>query len=57
MRRVWTVLLAWTRLSKPAICEASKGQVDFHDYPDSIIKEPMHGYLYTCERCGKKFEI
>lgn len=57
MNRIWTILLAWTRLSKPAICEASKGWVDFHDYPDGIFKEPMHGYLYTCERCGKKFEI
>jgi len=57
MKRAWTVLLAWTRLSKSAICEASKGSADFHDYPDGIIKEPIHGYIYTCERCGKNFGI
>lgn len=57
MKRAWVIFLAWTHLSKTAVCEASKGRADFHDYPDGIIKEPMHGYIYTCERCGKHFGI
>ncbi len=57
MRRVWKVFMAWTRLSKAAVCEMSQGAADFHDYPDGTIKEPMHGYTYTCERCGKSFGI
>lgn len=57
MRTAWIVFLAWTRVSKAAVCEASKGRADFHDYPDGTIKEPMHGYIYTCERCGKNFGI
>lgn len=57
MKRAWKVFLAWTRLSKAAVCEMSRGRADFHDYPDGIIKEPMHGYIYTCERCGKNFGI
>lgn len=36
----------------------SNEKFDFHDYPDeTIIKEPIHFYTYTCERCGKKFGI
>ncbi len=55
--RFWKVFLAWTGASKAAVCEMSRGAADFHDYPDGIIKEPMHGYVYTCERCGKHFGI
>lgn len=57
MRRAWTIFLAWTRLSLTAVCEASKGHADFHDYPDGTVKEPMHFHIYTCERCGKHFSI
>lgn len=57
VKRAWKVFLAWTRLSKSAVCEMSRGAADFHDYPDGIIKDPMHGYTYTCERCGKHFGI
>lgn len=41
------------------VCEesAAKPVVDFHDYPDSKEKEPMHFALLTCERCGKEFII
>ncbi len=57
MKRAWTIFLAWTRFDLKAVCKASKGINDFHDYPDGTIKEPMHGYIYTCERCGKNFGI
>lgn len=57
MMRFWKRFLALTRLSKAAVCEMSRGGTDYHDYPDGIIKEPMHGYVYTCERCGKNFGI
>lgn len=57
MTRIWKRFLALTRMSKAAVCEMSQGSNDYHDYPDGIIKEPMHGYIYTCERCGKYFGI
>ena len=57
MRRFWTTFLAWTRLSPAAVCEASKGSADFHDYPDSITPEPWHFYPHVCRRCGKTFGI
>jgi hypothetical protein len=57
MIRVWKLFLAWTRLSKAAVCEMSKGSVDFHDYPDGTTPEPMHFHIYTCARCGKHFSI
>jgi hypothetical protein len=54
------LFLAWTRLSPAAVCEMSRGRepnADFHDYKDGTIKDPMHFYTYTCERCGKAFTI
>ena len=39
-------------------CWFSNKYWDIHDYPDSnTYKEPLHFYEYTCERCGKKFNI
>lgn len=52
-----TLILAYFRLSKRAICEASRGKRDFHDYPDATVKTPMHFHTYQCERCGKEFSI
>jgi hypothetical protein len=50
--------LAWSRLNDRAICEESRGDVDYHDWPDeSEIAGPIHGYTYHCERCGKAFTI
>lgn len=56
---LWKLFLAWSRLSPTAVCEMSKGSWDFHDYADAAdeFKMPIHGYDYTCERCGKRFEI
>lgn len=51
------VVLAALRLSDQAICEASKGDRDFHDYPDSITPLPWHMHTHTCKRCGKQFSI
>lgn len=53
-------LLAELRLSKRAICEASRGRGlydDFHDYPDTADGHPWHLSDLTCERCGKTFRI
>lgn len=55
--RLWLWFLAYFRLSNAAICEMSRGNADYHDYPDGTVKEPMHFYDYTCERCGKRFSI
>lgn len=55
---IW-VILAYFRWNKNAVCEVQMiyPNFEFHDYPDGIIKEPMHGYEYTCERCKHKFYI
>lgn len=56
----WRVFAAYFRLSQTAICEESIGKgehTDYHDYPDSIIPEPFHGYRHTCKHCGKTFYI
>lgn len=57
MSRAWKVFLAWTRLSKAAVCEMSQGKADFHDYPDSTTPQPLHFHIHTCARCGKHFSI
>lgn len=57
MKRALIILLAWFRLSKWAICEASRGRNDFHDYPDSITPVPWHFHIHTCGRCSKHFGI
>ena len=55
--RFWRKFLAFMRWSNKAICEESRGLDDYHDYQDSIEKQQMHFYRYTCIRCGKKFFI
>ena len=56
----WKLFLAYTRLSKSAVCEMSRGRGpydDFHDYWDDKDKTPMHFCILKCERCGKGFFI
>jgi len=57
-------LLRWFRLTLgmakvPEICEASRGNRDYHDY--HIQKggdgAPSHFHTYECWHCGKRFEI
>lgn len=60
IRNPWLWLAATFRLDLQAVCEMSRDRGphdDFHDYPDSIVGEPWHGYLHTCKRCGKDFTI
>ena len=58
MLRMWKLFLAWTRLSKIAVCEMSLySDWDFHDYPDSTTPEPVHMHEHVCFRCGKHFGI
>ncbi len=59
LKRFGTWFLARFRLSGWAICEMSRGMdiIDYHDYPDAAVTEPMHMFLYNCKRCGKKFFI
>lgn len=57
---LWKLFLATFRLSKSAVCEMSRGEHDFHDYPDSndfIKPRAVHFYTYRCARCGKPFQI
>lgn len=56
--------LKWFRLymglsSVPEICEASKGDRDYHDYPKHKGGDgtATHFYRYRCWKCGKRFEI
>ena len=59
-----TKLIKWLKLkfglaAIPDICLASKGSIDYHDYPkdkggDGIAS---HFYTYTCWKCGKRFTI
>ena len=60
VRKMWRRFLAYTRLSKRAVCEESVGRGeydDFHDYPDSPDGYPAHFELLHCKRCGKGFRI
>ena len=61
MIRRWKLFLAYTRWSKSAVCEMSKGLESwedcFHDYPDDIHGYPDHFAMLTCKRCGKRFSI
>lgn len=64
VHRVVKWLFKWPRLwlglaTVPEICEASKGSLDFHDYPISKGGDdcPWHMSAYTCWNCGKKFYI
>lgn len=53
------ITAAWLRISKKLVCEmsATRGDYDFHDYPDSVEARPIHFYRYRCVRCGKGFRI
>jgi hypothetical protein len=53
------ILIAIFRLNKRIVCEesADRSLVDFHDYPDTAHKTPLHFTTHTCERCRKKFVI
>jgi hypothetical protein len=58
----WQHFLALFRFSKSAVCKESTDADDFHDYPDSIEHQKddlgaVHGYTYTCARCGREFTI
>ena len=58
--RRWKLFLAYTRWSKSAVCEMSKGLegwADFHDYPDDVDGVPDHFHTLTCKRCGKEFTM
>lgn len=60
MKQRWRRFLAWARWSGAAVCEMSVGRThfnDYHDYPDSTFPKPVHFYLHTCRRCGKRFYI
>lgn len=60
LERLALWFLAYFRLSNYAICEMSIGRgprEDYHDYPDSPGKKPLHHALLTCARCGKSFYI
>ena len=60
MKLLWKRFLAWSRLSKQAVCELSVGLGpwdDYHDYPDTADKLPRHFGPLICERCGKEFRI
>lgn len=59
IRSLYRWFLARFRLNLDLVCELSqgKGLVDFHDYPDSTVPEPLHFYTHTCARCGKRFTI
>ncbi len=50
-------LRAFFRTDLNIVCEMSKGNYDFHDYPDDIIGEPWHFSNLTCKRCSKQFYI
>ena len=53
-------ILARFRLNKRYVCELSKGKGlydDYHDYPDTKDKFPLHLANLNCERCGKEFRI
>lgn len=56
--------LRWFRLffglsQVPEICEASKGDRDYHDYQVNKGGDgtPSHFHTYTCWNCGKRFGI
>lgn len=56
----WRRFLAYWRLDLDMVCEMSRGRLpeaDYHDYPDSLLGEPIHMYVHHCRRCGKAFTI
>lgn len=57
IKRYWNLFLARFHLSEKAVCEMSKGESDYHDYPDDIQGYPCHFSVLKCRRCGKEFTI
>lgn len=57
MKRLWRWFLAYFRIDLDVVCEESKGDKDYHDYPDSIDGYPDHMVDLQCKRCGKAFRI
>ena len=57
MKRLWHWFMARFHLSDRIVCEMSKGDHDYHDYPDSEHGQPWHFCLLKCKRCGKEFYI
>ena len=55
MKRLWHWFMARFHLSDRIVCEMSKGDHDYHDYPDSEHGQPWHFCLLKCKRCGKEF--
>jgi hypothetical protein len=55
----WRRLLAFTRLSRTAVCElsATLGPYDYHDAPDDTNAAPWFFGELRCTRCGKAFRI
>lgn len=55
----WRKFLAAFRLSPDAVCEMSSelGRFDYHDYPDTELREPFHFCDLQCDRCGKTFTM
>lgn len=54
---MWKRIKAYFRWDLLAVCEMSRGDADYHDYPDGIVGKPWHFHEHTCKRCGKKFVI
>lgn len=54
---MWHRIKAFMRWDLSAVCDISTADRDYHDYPDSEESVPIHFYVYTCVRCGKKFKI
>lgn len=58
MMHLYRRLLAHFRFDLKAVCDMSDDNRDYHDYPDAMaVKQPLHFYDYTCERCGRHFSI
>lgn len=60
LRDFWHRFKAYWRLDLGLVCELSRGlpmHADYHDYPDSLTSRPLHAYVHTCRRCGKRFTV
>lgn len=57
MKRWLRKLIAFFRLNLTIVCEESRGDRDYHDYPDDELGEPWHMIPLKCKRCGKEFMI
>lgn len=54
---MWKRIKAFFRWDLEAVCEMSKGKIDYHDYPDCLCGQPEHFIEHQCARCGKQFTI